>query len=184
MRQVLRLGRPLTAVSVGGRAGSTAEEAAYLRGLEAGEAAATQQCRALLAGVTAETRALRERQAAEEQELVSFAVDLALALAGHVVAGEVEAGRYDLHALAAGAIRRARETGQAPLRVRVHPEDFERLVGRLRDAVALAEGEEGPPAVPDASVPRGGVRVETATGRVETDPALRLQILREAVARP
>lgn len=186
MKQVVRLGRPLRTVTVGARAaaGTSAEEAAWLRGLEEGEAAAVEQCRALLAGVAAETRALRERQAAEERELVSFAVDLALSLAGLVVAREVGAGSYDLPALATAAIRRARETGQAPLRVRVHPEDFEKLVGRLRDAVDLAEGAEGLPAVSDATVPRGGVRVETATGRVETDPALRLQILREAVSGP
>jgi len=54
--------------------------------------------------------------------------------------------------------------------VRLHPDDLLLVQERLQDATEVQEEVAAARFVADASIPRGGVRAETDSGRLRYDP--------------
>ncbi|HKE00711.1 MAG TPA: FliH/SctL family protein [Planctomycetota bacterium] len=130
------------------------EDAARADGVR-GEAERQATARAALESAAV---ALRERTEALEQSAEPRLVALVKAIAAEVLQRELEDGRYDLAAMVRACLSAARGVDRGAT-VRVHPLDY--------DAVSRTDGVAN--VVADASVERGGCRVETPYGCVARD---------------
>ncbi|MEK7315445.1 MAG: FliH/SctL family protein [Candidatus Eisenbacteria bacterium] len=150
----------------------TALEEAYARGADDGRLLGAADTEAKVHGVTEllrhATDALREARDDFSINRVRNVHALAIAVAAHVIQREVKADPEIMATLTERAVKAA---GDDDLEVRLHPDDLAAIQGELTRIAP----PDGPPVVrwvPDATITRGGVRVEgprrIVDGRTET----------------
>ena len=98
----------------------------------------------------------RRHQSLEELQLA--AVELAAAAAAHVLGVEIEAGRFDLDRLVTAAVARLESSNVSA--VHLHPDDLALLASQSPPLLQESDWEWRP----DATLARGGCRVEGADG--------------------
>ena len=146
--------------------------AAHQQGLEEGRAIGREEGERLAREQLAHDLDVAHRMAAElleaRHELIASAepqiVRLALEVARVVVAREVDADPDILK----GSLTRAmlKAAGDERLRLRLHPDDVHRL-GDYLDTLAARFASRGVEVIPDPTVGRAGVIVETRSGTVD-----------------
>ncbi|MEO0663561.1 MAG: FliH/SctL family protein [Planctomycetota bacterium] len=105
-----------------------------------------------------------------EESLSCDAVELGVEIARQILKLEVQAGNYDLERIVRATLG-ASDVKRGRCVVYVHPDD----AAMLEDTVFREETEVRP----DASVPRGGVHVETPRGLLVRDASAALEEIRE-----
>lgn len=133
------------------------EDAAHLRGVEEGAAAARSGAARALDEALAELATARSEAASG---LAASAVELATAIARELLRVEVDAGRHDIETMARNALAVA-DTGRASCVLHLNPADVEALVD-----VPFRAGTE---LQADMDVQRGHVRVSTPHGLLVRD---------------
>jgi flagellar assembly protein FliH len=120
-------------------------------------------------------KGLADLQAGILAEAEDHLVDLAVEIAGKVIAQEIEAGRCDIEPIVREALDRAPRHRECA--VHLHPDDLAALeeAGRGKSGLAHLRLE------PDPSVGRGECIVETAEGTVEARLDDRLRQVRAAM---
>lgn len=108
------------------------------------------------------------------------AVDLALALAGKILAGNLQARPEAVLDVVQGALRRV--TDRRGLAVLVNPTDLETILGALGEGRISAKGFELSDLQPDQRVPPGGAIVHTVEGEIDAGVETQLERAREVVA--
>lgn len=157
-----------------------AREDGHAEGLAAGrEEGRTQMAHA--AGAL--EQALEELHARGEEVAEAVeraAIELAIALAGKIVAGALQARPELVVEAVQGALRRV--SGQRGVAILLNPADVELVREALGDLRRQAGALEPADLQPDQRVPRGGAIVRTAEGEVDVRLATQLERAREAVA--
>lgn len=105
------------------------------------------------------------------------AVELALALAGKILAGALKARPELVVEVVQGALRRV--SAQRNLTVLVNPADLEIVTAALGDLQSQANGLELCDMQPDQRVPAGSVIVRTLDGEVDAGIETQLERARE-----
>jgi flagellar biosynthesis/type III secretory pathway protein FliH len=129
-----------------------------------------QELRACLQGLGRAAAALPDLVARRLQEVAELATEIGLAVAGEVVGEALGRGLVD----PTPTVRRCLEqavsglTGSG-LEVRLHPEDLSAVMAELDRDQALRSGVERTHFVPDPSLARAAVRIETDAGRLLYD---------------
>lgn len=134
-------------------------------GREAGLKEARQQVRKIESILNTLARPLEEL----DEAVVEQMVDLSITIARHLVRRELHADPGQVVAVVREAIA-ALPVGSRGIRVHLHPEDA-RLV---REALSVAESEEGWHLVEDPAMARGGCNVLTEDARVDATVEKRL----------
>ncbi|MBX3462930.1 MAG: hypothetical protein KF830_07150 [Planctomycetes bacterium] len=138
---------------------------------EAGRRAERQAVERLVAGADAALTALPALVADRLDQVAALAVELGLAVAREVVGDALDRGLVDPTPTVARCLRDCvHGASRADLVVRLHPDDLALVQQRLAGMEALREEVAAARFVADPSVPRGGVRAETETGRLRYDP--------------
>jgi len=135
-------------------------------------AACAEALQQALAGVAA----LRE-EAAEAVE--RDAIELAIALAGKILAGSLQARPELVVEIVQGALRRV--AGQRTISVLLNPADIDRVSSALGELRAQTGSGDVCDLQPDQRVEVGGALVRTAEGEVDVRVATQLERAREAV---
>jgi len=156
-------------------------EQARLEGHAEGHAAGLQESRlALTDAAAALGEALRELEAMRDARAAAVerdAVELALALAGKILAGSLQARPELVVEVVQGALRRV--SGQRNITVLVNPTDLEMLVGAIGDLQSQSNGLELCDIQPDQRVQAGSVIVRTLEGEVDASIETQLERARE-----
>jgi flagellar assembly protein FliH len=156
-------------------------EQARAEGHAEGRAAGIEEARCSLASASAALgEALRETEAMREQLAAAIehdAVELALALAGKILAGALQARPELVVEVVQGALRRV--SAQRNLVVLVNPADLETVTAAIGDLQSQANGLELCDMQPDQRVPLGSVIVRTADGEVDAGIETQLERARE-----
>ncbi|WP_075095812.1 FliH/SctL family protein [Planctomyces sp. SH-PL14] len=135
----------------------------------------TEDLRPLLMGLEETVREFEERRQQSLGELQQLAVELAVAVASHVIAKAVEAEQFDVTGLVQRLIDRLGL--EAPLRVSLHPRDLQLFNAQIaRDPATWKDRQLT--LIPDPSLPRGSCRGEAPQGSVLSDASLHLAELR------
>lgn len=123
---------------------------------------------------------LREEFSQKQQELEAVCVNLALAIAEKVIRTEVEAGKPVAARLVQEILQRV-ESAQA-LRIVAHPDDVETI--KTSEALKAFRDRTGCELHfrADASITRGGCRVETDFGDFDATIESQLRLIREHIA--
>ena len=112
------------------------------------------------------------RQVAENLEQVSvLATEIGLAVAREIVGSALDQGLVDVTAVVMRCLDHAlggAQTGQ--VRVQLSPDDLSTVIQSLDEHPDMRERMQQVELLPDASVQRGHVRVETNAGRLSYDP--------------
>lgn len=138
--------------------------------------AVSEELLALLESIRDAVRDCEQRRQQSLGELQQVAIELAVAASSHLVFEAIEQEQFGVQRLVEQAVD---QLGlQAPFEVRLHPQDVELLDRQL--AGQPAPWMDRQVAIhADASMPRGGCRVESAEGRiVVSDMAVRLSDIR------
>lgn len=156
-------------------------EQAREEGHAEGRAAGEQEARAALASAaSAFGEALKELDAMREQLAAAIerdAVDLALALAGKILAGALQARPELVVEVVQGALRRV--SAQRNITVLVNPADLETVTRAIGELQSQANGLELCDLQPDQRVQVGSVIVRTAEGEVDAGIETQLERARE-----
>jgi flagellar biosynthesis/type III secretory pathway protein FliH len=104
-------------------------------------------------------RELREAQRARLGEMQKVAVELAMAVASHMLHDRLESGDFPIEELVRAAVKRL-EPRQAVI-VRLHPDDLALLERRTADEPLFALDTEELRLIADPSLRRGDCRAET-----------------------
>ena len=112
------------------------------------------------------------RQVAENLEQVSaLATEIGLAVAREVVGSALDQGLVDTAALVMRCLDHAvGGAGTGQLRIQLSPDDLSTVIQSLDEHPDMRERMQQAELVPDPSVERGHVRVETNAGRLFYDP--------------
>ncbi len=108
------------------------------------------------------------------------AVDLALALAGKILAGSLQSRPESVLDVVQGALRRVSD--RRGLAVLVNPTDLETIMGALDEGRLTAKGIELSDLQADQRVPRGGAIVHSVEGEIDAGVETQLERAREVVA--
>ena len=130
----------------------------HKEGLLAGKQEIRAQAERLEQVLTSLARPLHELDQQAEQELVN----LALAVAKQLIRREIKTDPGQIVAAAREALA-ALPAAARNVRLHLHPED----AARVREALALSEGEHGWRIVEDPVLTRGGCRVVTDTSYID-----------------
>ncbi|MGE3171509.1 MAG: FliH/SctL family protein [Planctomycetota bacterium] len=104
-------------------------------------------------------------------ELATQVVELGLAVARELVGDALERGAVDPTPTVVHCLRDCvHGPDGADLKVHVHPDDLGPVMAQLAAMPQLRDLVANSSLVPDASLQRGAVRAETATGRLRYDP--------------
>ena len=120
---------------------------------------------------------LEQRRAQSLHEMQQLAMELAVAMTGHLIQARIEEGDTGLEHLAQQAIERLLPHG--PVKVALHPSDLQLLAERHAELVAELQAEGHSTFVADKSVPRGGCRADAGEVGVWSTLEQRLSHLRE-----
>lgn len=169
--------------------GPTPETLSRLRDAIAAEAEQVEQAareeRAgwtrLVAGLTEVARELRAQQRSRLEEMQRVAVELAVAIASHVVCERIESGDYAIEELVRQAVKRM-EPREA-VTVYLNPDDLTLLERRLGDGPLLSLEGEDVRLLGDASLGRGDVRAESGDVNVVSQMEEHLAELRSGLLR-
>lgn len=135
--------------------------------------------RAELAAACLRLAGERERWLAEAH---AQAIEVALRLAGHLVGEALETRPDRIAQVVEPLLERVRHAGR--IGIRAHPDDHPALAA----ACGALVGEDGLPRAitltPDATISRGGCVVETDAGVLDARLEVRIDALRQALARP
>jgi flagellar biosynthesis/type III secretory pathway protein FliH len=157
-----------------------AREQGLQEGRRAGLAAGTEElgrAATALAEAIAGVLALREQEA---ESVERDAIELAIALAGKILAGSLE-GRPELVAeIVQGALRRV--AGQRTITILLNPADIESVGAALGELRAQAGPVELCDLQPDRRIEPGGAVVRTAEGELDARVQTQLERAREVVA--
>jgi flagellar assembly protein FliH len=156
----------------------------FAAGRAEGAAAAHEEARAHLApavqALHAAVQALEAERATIADRVEQGAVDLALELAGKVVAGAVEAQPERVLDVVRGALRCFMERER--VHILVHPDDL----GLVRESMDTVAGELGGiehvEVQEERRISRGGAIVRTATAQVDASLQTKLDRAREVIA--
>ena len=112
------------------------------------------------------------KQVAENLEQVSaLATEIGLAVAREVVGSALDQGLVDTAALVMRCLDHAvGGAGTGQLRIQLSPDDLSTVIQSLDEHPDMRERMQQAELVPDPSVERGHVRVETNAGRLSYDP--------------
>ncbi|MEO6593313.1 MAG: FliH/SctL family protein [Planctomycetota bacterium] len=117
-------------------------------------------------------------------EIAGLAVELGLQIAREIVGNVLDKGLVDPTEVVARCLRDCvHGSDRSDLVVRVHPEDLALVQQRLAGMAELQGETAKAKFVADATVPRGGVRAETETGRLRYDPREALERVCDEVRR-
>jgi flagellar assembly protein FliH len=156
-------------------------EQARLAGHAEGRAAGAEEARLVLADAAAAMgEALKGLEAMREETAAAVerdAVELALALAGKILAGSLQARPELVVEVVQGALRRV--SGQRNITVLVNPTDLETVSGAIGDLQSQANGLELCDMQPDQRVQAGSVIVRTVEGEVDASIETQLERARE-----
>jgi flagellar assembly protein FliH len=108
------------------------------------------------------------------------AIDLALALAGKILAGSLQARPELVAEVVQGALRRASDRRR--ITVLLHPSDLETVGAAIGDLQSQVSGIELSDLQSDPRIAPGGVIVRTTDGEVDASVATQLERAREVVA--
>lgn len=144
-------------------------------GREQGRAEVQSAARALACALQEQRRSAEQRAVALERD----AVELALALAGKVLAGAIEAEPEHVLDVVAGALRRVADRKRVT--ILVDPEDIEVVREALEDLQARAGGVEECELQADRRVGAGGAIVRTRESEVDATVLTQLERAREVV---
>jgi flagellar biosynthesis/type III secretory pathway protein FliH len=140
------------------------------------EPAVSEELLALLESIHAAVLDCEERRRQSLGELQQVAIELAVAAASSLLFQEIEQERAGIRELVEQAIGHLGL--DAPLDVLLHPQDAELLERQLADP-PVPWTDQQVTIQTDASLPRGGCRVESADGRIlVSDVAVRLSEIR------
>lgn len=144
-------------------------------GREQGRAEVRSATRALASALREQRRSAEQQAAALERD----AVELALALAGKVLAGAIEAEPEHVLDVVAGALRRVADRKRVT--ILVDPEDIEVVRDAFEDLQARAGGVEECELQVDRRVGPGGAIVRTRESEVDATVLTQLERAREVV---
>lgn len=158
-------------------------EQARAEGYEEGRAQGLQEARAQVASAVgaleqarAELAALRDGLA---EEVERDAVDLAMALAGKVLAATLQVRPELVLEVVQGGLRRV--SGQRSISLVVNPADLETVRGALGDLRSASGTVEHWDVQPDQRVQAGGVILRTEEGEIDVQPQTQLERAAEVV---
>ena len=120
---------------------------------------------------------LEARRSRSLVELQQVAVELAVAVASHVIREKLEAGEMGVDRLVRDAISRL--SPDDPMRIHVNPLDEAELAGALKDQ--LDAGTRSTVIVADPDVPRGGCQVTAGDFGLLSTLQQRLETIRESL---
>jgi len=156
-------------------------EQARTEGYAEGRAAGLEEARAAVLSAAAALGEARKSLEAMREELSAAierdAVELALALAGKILAGALQARPELVVEVVQGALRRV--SGQRNITVLVNPADLEAVTGAIGDLQSQANGLELCDMQPDQRVHVGSVIVRTVEGEVDAGIETQLERARE-----
>ncbi len=163
--------------------------AGYQQGLEEGTAAARQEMAAKLEQAVKQAEALLVQAESERSNTVLSAdrqiVELALAVAGKVLAREIDENPLVMLPIVTEALQKVRD--QAQVVVRVNPAHYPLLLEARSDLQRMMGGQQSITILADQSLGAADCVLETGNGtvdaRLETQLALLRQRLEELVAR-
>jgi len=151
----------------------------YAEGCAAGHEegrAAVAACAEALQQALAGVAALREEVA---EAVERDAIELAIALAGKILAGSLQARPELVVEIVQGALRRV--AGQRTISVLLNPADIDRVSSALGELRAQTGSGDVCDLQPDQRVEVGGALVRTAEGEVDVRVATQLERAREVV---
>jgi flagellar assembly protein FliH len=156
-------------------------EQARVEGHAEGHAAGLEEARLALTDASAALgEALRELEGMREALAAAVehdAVELALALAGKILAGSLQARPELVVEVVQGALRRV--SGQRNITVLVNPRDLETVAAAIGDLQSQANGLELCDMLADQRVQAGSVIVRTLEGEVDASIETQLERARE-----
>ena len=159
-------------------------EQARAEGHAEGMAAGLKEGGALLAAAVellGQAAAGVESQRREVAEAVERdAIELALALAGKILAGSLQARPGLVAEVVQGALRRASDRRR--ITVLLHPSDLETVAAAIGDLQTQVSGIELCDLQSDPRIAPGGVIVRTTEGEVDASVATQLERAREVIA--
>jgi flagellar assembly protein FliH len=147
----------------------------YAQGVEEG----SERIAASLAALGEGLQALDALRVEVAQAVERDAVELALSLAGKILAGALQARPELVVEAVQGALRRASDRRQ--ITVLLNPGDLEIVTGAIGELKAQAGGIELHDLVGDQRIQPGGVMVRTAEGEIDAGVATQLERAREVV---
>ena len=127
--------------------------------VERGAREEREQLESVLANLTDVARDLRAQQRTRLEEMQRVAVELAVAVASHVLYERLDAGDYPVEALVRRAVKRL-EANEA-VTVRLHPDDLALLERRLGEGALFALDGDEVRLTADPALGRGDCRAET-----------------------
>jgi flagellar assembly protein FliH len=152
---------------------------AHAEGLAAGREAALAELIPAASALEEGARLLSEASLAMADRLEIQAVDLAMALAGKIVAAAVAADPELVVEAVRGALRGL--VDRERVTVLVHPDDLELVRGAMGGLVATLGGIEHAEVQAERRVGRGGAVVRTPDGDVDARVETKLERAREVV---
>jgi flagellar biosynthesis/type III secretory pathway protein FliH len=156
-------------------AAAAAPEAAWLIELGARERARAERDAALAAVLDTLTEAAQAVPAmvgARLDALAAEVAELALAVAGEIVAVARERGLVDPVPIVARCLREAIDgSARAALHVYLSPDDHAAVLGAIGEDPDLQRRAAGVTFTPDPALERGTVRAESGAGRLVWDPS-------------
>jgi flagellar biosynthesis/type III secretory pathway protein FliH len=152
---------------------------AFERGRDVERERVAERLGSLVASLESSVKALEEARTREREELASFGVELAVAVAEHLVGTAIRAGTHDVRRLVDLLLEEALPgLGQAPLQLAVNPADLDALgdIGSGKDPRAHAGRIH---LVADAELPRAACRIRAGGAEILADPKVRLAAIAE-----
>jgi flagellar assembly protein FliH len=161
-----------------------AREEGFAQGRAEGAAAAHAEAEALLQPALHTLAAASEALAAERAEVAERvehqAVELALELAGKVVAGTIEAQPERVLDVVRGALRCFMERER--VHILVHPDDLGLVRGAIGEIAGELGGIDHVEVQEERRISRGGAIVRTPTAQVDASLQTKLDRAREVIA--
>jgi len=168
----------------GPRGIDAAREQAWMQGeaegRQAGLAHAAELARPALAALGEALSEVQTVRGELTERLERDAVELAIALAGHIIAAAVEVAPERVIDVVRGALRRLGDREQVV--AIVHPDDLELVAGWVEPLRAELGGIEHLGVQSDRRIERGGAVVRTAEGEIDAQLATQLERARATVA--
>lgn len=138
---------------------------------------AEEQVSSLLKSIEYQLREYEVRRDRSLDELQQLAIELSVTVASHIVGREIDSGQHDVEGLVTSAINHLNPAEKAV--VHLHPLDISLLEERIAQS-GIQLDDSRIQLRPDTSVSRGGVQLNSESGRiVMSDVLSRISQVRE-----
>ncbi|MCF8564753.1 hypothetical protein LLE49_08430 [Alicyclobacillus tolerans] len=162
---------------------TSAKEAGFEQGYEAGRQEALSDCEATCTDLTVRAQGVLEQAQQERRDLLlgmgATVSEIAMEAVRVLLGRELDSSPADIESLVAELLQYVMESTR--VEVRVHPDDFARAAQAhpVWKAAKFADWEVA--IVPDESICSGGCEIRSEYGRVDASMETKLELLQQAV---